>query len=71
MVRLSTNLIDTLVPGKVIVDISAIFAVYERVNMCLGKNGVRESMEECTASLVGIRLVAWANGAARLGGLVE
>lgn len=69
--RWSTNLIDTFVPGKVKVDISAIFAVCERVNMCLGKNSVRESMEECIASLVEIHLVAWANGTARLGGLVE
>jgi hypothetical protein len=70
-VRLSTNLIDTSVPGKVKVDILAIFAVCERVNICLGKNSVRESMEECIASLVEIHFVTWANGAARLGGLVE
>ena len=50
--RWSTNLIDTFVPGKVQVDILAIFAVFERVNIWLGKNSFRESMEECIASLV-------------------
>ena len=69
--RWPTNLIDTFVPRKVKVDISAIFAVCERVNMCLGKNSVRESMEECIASLVEVHFVAWASGAARLGGLGE
>jgi hypothetical protein len=67
LVRSSTNLIDTFVPGKVKVDILAIFAVHERVNICLGKNSVRGSMEECIESLVEIHLVAWVNGAARLG----
>jgi hypothetical protein len=71
LVRWSTNLIDTFVPGKVQVDILAIFAVFERVNIWLGKNSFRESMEECIASLVEVHFVAWANGAARLGGLGE
>lgn len=65
--RWSTNLIDTFVPGKVKVDISAIFAVCERVNMCLGENSVRESMEECIASLVEIHLVAWAKWDSKAG----
>jgi hypothetical protein len=68
LVRWSTNLIDTFVPGKVQVDILAIFEVFERVNIWLRKNSFRESREECIASLVEVHFVAWAHGAARVGG---